>query len=133
MAAGEGWGRCAVPAGWGTGGGAWPGVAVATPTPVENTDEEEELEREQKAKNQRMDEWLRLQSRIHMSTDQRRAFLRAMALQFSGGSRVEADKFLLSCINNSEPVPIPPIRDFGHMGGRITSMAIPGVHTAATS
>ena len=119
-----GWGG-QFPAGGGGGDGAWPVAAVASPrvaapTPVENTDEVEELELE-KINNQRMDEWVRLQSRIHLSTDERRAFLRAMALQFTQGNGVDANNLLLGCISNSEPVLRASVRAFGNVGGRITS------------
>ena len=61
---------------WGWGGGAW----VAAAAQVENTNEVKERELEENANNQRMYEWVRLQSLIHLSTDERRGLLAAMAL-----------------------------------------------------
>ena len=118
MAAG-GWNGQA--AGWVAGGGAWPAGAAAAPwvaaaVQVENTDEVEELELEQKANNQRMDEWVRPQSQIHLSTDERCDLLPAMALQFTQGNGMDTNDLLLGCIINSEPVPRLSVRPFGNVG-----------------
>ena len=94
---------------------------IAAPAQVENADEVEERELEENAKIQRMDEWMMLQSQIDLSTDEWRALLVAMALQFTKGNRMDANNLLLGCIGNSEPVLRPSVRPFGNVGGRITS------------
>ena len=78
---------------------------------MEDADEEEERKGELEANNKIMNDrdWVKLQMQIPRPTAERRDLLRAMALQFSQGSGVDANNLLLDCICRSEPAIRPGI------------------------
>lgn len=99
---------------------------AAASVAVENGDDAEEEAAERNAKRRRENMWVVLQAQTHLSNEQQRELLRAMAMKFAGRDPIHANNLLLACITSDQRCIRETVSPWAPWGGRISSVGARG-------